>query len=258
MALDSHARQEALHRQFAQECDPVTDAQLAASAIYWALALDGPIRVAADRIMRMFTVAIVPRVQHQTSDDRLLAYAAELKALTLARHAAYWVFLAQMFKMDDALDEEMLSYVAEFSFSLEGRLRQISAGRLKPSRSDDPALKPWAEALSLHGSFWLVGRDRGVPVADLMQTYWHSRPIGVHGEMRSPEIYAVVSTDEVTGRSFPVRGDDGNPFQGTLDEARAFVRKYMADMSDEPSTDAVFAVRVGTTEKIELARGQRA
>jgi hypothetical protein len=67
--------------------------------------------------------------------------------------------------------------------------------------------------------------------------------------------YVLVFRDESTGRESPVRGKDGEPFTGTLEEARAFVARPQFDISDDPPSVVVLAGRVGGGEFVELARG---
>jgi hypothetical protein len=179
VGLDGSARQ-SLHSQFAEKCDPVADAQLAAGAMYWAMGLDGPIKAAAKRIVSLYVQAVQLR-KSPAADETLEAYLDELRALTLARHAAYWVFLIQVFGPNagssDAVDEETTAYLPEFALNIEHHIQQMTSGRFQPTARDSEALKPWAMALSLHGRFWVDGREHGVPEATLMETLWKAAPI---------------------------------------------------------------------------------
>ncbi len=59
MQLDAQS-QKFLHRMFAEECSPLQDAELAASAIYWARELDGPMKAAAARIRSAHKAVFAP------------------------------------------------------------------------------------------------------------------------------------------------------------------------------------------------------
>ena len=176
MLLDRSALQE-FHRMFAEECDPVSDAQLAASAIYWAPRLDGPIEAAASRIRLLHAPAAARRHFHLTEGESLDAYMTELRALALARHAGYWLYLTKAFDSRDTLEGEVQVYGSVFAVDLEHHLKAMEVGRFQPTPPNAEALKPWAVALSLHGSFWVDGRERGVPEAALMRTLWAAPPI---------------------------------------------------------------------------------
>ena len=78
-------------------------------------------------------------------------------------------------------------------------------------------------------------------------------------EGRMHETYVVLGRDEVSGGERFVRGEDGEPFSGTLDEVRAFFAKYFSDVEQEPRTYAVIArrMRQGGFEDVELGRGSR-
>jgi hypothetical protein len=73
------------------------------------------------------------------------------------------------------------------------------------------------------------------------------------------EIYVVLGRDEVSGGERFVRGEDGEPLSGTLDEVRAFYLKYFSDIASEPRTYAVIARRTSEegSEEVELGRGSR-
>jgi hypothetical protein len=171
------SRRELLHEQFARQCDPATDARLAASAIYWAHALDGPIKEAAARIRQLQVPYAVFLHMHLTERDEIQAYFAELRALTLARHARYWVFLIQMYQLREAVDEEIQAYFQEFVPPFDHHLAQMAIDKFQPTPAAEEGLRPWAEALSLHGRFWVRGRDGGVSVEDLMKVLWEASPI---------------------------------------------------------------------------------
>jgi len=73
------------------------------------------------------------------------------------------------------------------------------------------------------------------------------------------EPYILIGRDEVSGREDFVRGEDGEPFQGTLSEIRAFFDKYFDDIEREPRTYVV-AARRPTSDgyaEIEIGRGSR-
>ena len=175
------ARQ-SVHRFFAENCDPVTDAQLAASAIYWANRLDGPIKAAASRIVSLFIQTVIWRNIHLNAarkgsggvtlaeaTDHINAYFAELRALTVARYADYWVSL---FYLSDAVHEEMRTYLPQFALDLDSHFEQMVKDRFEPTAPDDEALEPWTMALSRHGCIWVNGRERGVLEAALMDALW--------------------------------------------------------------------------------------
>ena len=101
-------------------------------------------------------------------------YLADLRALTLARHAGYWAYLMQMYRSPDDVEQEMLTYLPEFALNLEPHFGRIVGSRFEPTPADDEALKPWTMALSLHGSVWVDGLEHSVPVAALMEALWKS------------------------------------------------------------------------------------
>ncbi len=70
------------------------------------------------------------------------------------------------------------AYLAEFASRLEHEfLAMTPRGRYQPIPSNDKMLEPWARALSLHGRFWVDGRERGVPEKDLMAALWEAQTI---------------------------------------------------------------------------------
>ena len=73
------------------------------------------------------------------------------------------------------------------------------------------------------------------------------------------ESYVLVGRDEVSGGEHFVRGEDGEPFQGTPGQIRAFFNKYFADIEREPRTYAVVAKRLTSDgpSEIEIGRGSK-
>jgi hypothetical protein len=150
----------------AGRCDPVADAKLAASAIFWALRMDGPLNAAAKRIQLLHAPLLVPIY----SEERLNAWITELRAFTLARHARIWVTFMQMFGSNEAVEKKMGQYLVDFGNALGDHLRLISVGQFRPQEGD--VLVPWAAALSLHGRFWIENSERGLPGAEMMRALW--------------------------------------------------------------------------------------
>jgi hypothetical protein len=188
-----------IHRLFAEKCDPVTDAQLAASVFYWASGLDGPSQAAVLRIASLHMQAMTWRHTYKNAagkgsggatlaatdavlkvqaellaqtDDAVKAYVDELGPLTLARHAAYWIFLIQAFRLSEAFEEERAAYLLEFAHNLDTHLRHLALDSFQPNPWDDEALEPWVTALNLHARVWVAGRERGEPEAALIETMW--------------------------------------------------------------------------------------
>jgi hypothetical protein len=128
--------------------------------------MDGPLKAAADRL-----VAIHRRMRSDVTTEHIAAFVADLRALTLARHARGWAFMIQMFAVEGAVEDEMSTYLNQFCESLDQRLIQMSRGAYRPGPNDD-TLTPWAAALSLHGRHWVPGRVQGIPEEDLMHALW--------------------------------------------------------------------------------------
>jgi len=174
-----------IRRMFAETCSPAEDARHVASVVYWAQGLDGPIKGASDRILQLFVRAVaLSGALRRTGGSPELAgtvvgdYLSDLRALTLARHAGFWSFLIQAFRVDGAVDEELDAYLPEFASKLEPELVAITTKHgFTPIPSADDGLKPWAMALSLHGRFWVDGREHGVPEAELMKALWETPSI---------------------------------------------------------------------------------
>lgn len=174
-----------VRRMFAEKCSAEDDARRVASTIFWAQGLDGPIKDAADRILRLWVqgVAMSGAVRKAGGSEEVAMkafadYISDLRALTLSRHAGFWTFLIQAFRVEGAVEEELDAYLAEFASKLERQLFEMTTDRgFNAIPSKDGSLEPWAMALSLHGRFWVDGRERGVPEADLMKALWEARPI---------------------------------------------------------------------------------
>lgn len=162
-----------IHRMFSEKCDPATDARLAANSIFLATGMDGPIKTAAERLLRDFSAALIAQKLHPPLREPLLEYVGELRALTLARHASFWGFLIQAFAVPDAMDDEMDGYLNAFASQLDHPMADIIAGRFPQTGSGD-VLIPWGGALSLLGQFWFPSRERGVSESDLMSAIWAS------------------------------------------------------------------------------------
>lgn len=162
-----------IHRMFAEKCDPATDARLAANSIFLATSMDGAIKLAAERLLRDFSAALIAQKHHPQLREPLLEYVGELRALTLARHASFWVFLTQAFVVPDAMDAELDGYLNAFAPQLDNPMADIIAGRFHQTVSGD-ALIPWAGALSVLGQVWVPARERGVPESELLKTLWAS------------------------------------------------------------------------------------
>ena len=162
-----------IHRMFTEKCDPATDARLAANAIYLAAGMDGPIKLAAERLLRDFGAALIAQQRHLQTDAPLREYVGDLRALTLACHASFWVFLTQAFKVPDAMDAELDEYLNAFAPQLDRPMADILADRFEQTVSGD-ALIPWAGALSVLGQVWVPARERGVPESELLKTLWAS------------------------------------------------------------------------------------
>lgn len=169
---ESRARN-SIHRMFGEKCDPATDALLAANSIFLAAGMDGPIRLAAERILRDFTAALISQKHYPQQHEPLREYVGELRALTLARHASFWVFLIQAFALPDQVDTEMDGYLNAFAPQLDHPMADIIAGRFRQTASGDELI-PWGGALSLLGHFWFPGRERGASESDLMGAIWAS------------------------------------------------------------------------------------
>jgi hypothetical protein len=169
---ESRARM-SIHRMFAEKCDPATDARLAANAIFLATGMDGPIKLAADRLLRDFAAALIAQQHHPQLGEPLLEYVGGLRALSLTRHGSFWVFLIQAFAVPGAVDAEMDGYLGTFAPQLDRPMADILAGRFRQTASGD-ALLPWAGALSLLGRVWFPARDRGTSDSELMKALWAS------------------------------------------------------------------------------------
>ena len=176
VAVDSDRESRArvsIHRMFGEQCDPATDARLAANSIFLALGMDGPIKSAAERLLSGFSAALIAQKHHPQLREPLTEYVGELRALTLARHASFWVFLIQAFAVPGAVDEELAAYSAEFGPKLDYSMANIITGQFRQTASGDELLG-WGGALSLLGHFWFPARDRGVAEADLLRVLWAS------------------------------------------------------------------------------------
>ena len=150
-----------IHSSSAEKCDPVTDAQLAASGrpgrrFGWPDQGGGepdwyrPLRrrwSGAESIWLRLGGGS-GEVTLAAANDALEAYVAELRALTLARHSAYWVHLVQAFRLSEAVDEETAAYLLQFALNLENRLCADVDRPYRANRADDEALKLWTMALS--------------------------------------------------------------------------------------------------------------
>lgn len=151
---------------FWQECDPVLDGHLVASAITLGSGLPAPAQRGADRVTRYHETL----TQSRGKTD-IEAFALECQALTLACHAGQWVSLMQMFGSQAAVIAEMNTYTERFAETLNNDLGEIADDRFL--RPQDPArVQPWVEALGAYGEVWADGHDRGRPAPEMMQTLW--------------------------------------------------------------------------------------
>jgi hypothetical protein len=158
--LDPRAR-ESMHNLFIKRCDGERDAMLAASAISYALVMHEPANLAADRI----------RMARATS---VLEFIEELRALTIAHYAAYWLHLVDMYGSWDAVHEEMTEYLTVFGFSLSGHLEAAQTGRLVPVPVNDDVFA-WGASLGILGDIWVDGLQNGTPPPDLFELLWRVR-----------------------------------------------------------------------------------
>lgn len=157
MTLDTRAR-ESLHRLFLKECDGVRDALLAASAISYALEMDGPAMLAADRI----------RLARALGPTR---FVEECRAFTIAKHARTWVSFMQMFGSNEDVDREMTEYLRDFVPNLVGLLDSMGTGRFSPTPGNDDVFA-WGAALEILGTIWVEGNKQGIATSDLWDRLW--------------------------------------------------------------------------------------
>jgi hypothetical protein len=171
LTLETRAR-ESLHRLFAKECDGERDAMLAASAIWYALEMEGPAHLAALRIYLAHGPA--------STAERFLE---ECRALTLAMHAGTWVSFVQMFGSNEDVDREITAYLRDFVPRLYGHLRGVGPGRVFPTmRGMAPGrfspipgsdqVFAWGAALGIVGKIWVEGRKQGIAASALMDLLW--------------------------------------------------------------------------------------
>jgi len=148
---------------FADECDGDRDAVLAATAI--AIARDnqvGPASTAARRLAEAAVVARQRPPQH---------WVAECRALSLARHMKFWVFLNQMFASNPVIEKEMDAYLLRFVPGLLDQLDAKQEGSVATSDGAEEVIA-WARALGVFADVWVDGERRGQSEADRMQALW--------------------------------------------------------------------------------------
>ena len=154
---------ESIRRMFAEECDGDRDALLAAAAI--SIARDkevGPASSAARRLAEAAAVA-----QQRPPE----VWVAECRALSLARHMKFWVFLNQMFASNPAIEKEMNGYLLRFVPGLIDQLGAKQEGSVAASDSADDVIG-WGRALGVFADVWIEGERRGQSEAERMQALW--------------------------------------------------------------------------------------
>ena len=154
---------ESIHRMFADECDGDRDALLAATAI--AIARDNQVGPASSAARRLADAAAVARQRPPE------VWVAECRALSLARHMKFWVFLNQMFASNPAIEKEMDGYLLRFVPGLLDQLGTKQEGSVAASDSADDVIG-WGRALGVFADVWIEGERRGQSEAERMQALW--------------------------------------------------------------------------------------
>lgn len=153
---------ESIHRMFAEECDGDRDAWLAATAI--GIALQNQVGPASSAARRLTDAAAVAR---QRPPD---VWVAECRALSLARHMKFWVFLNQMFASNPAIEEEMNRYLLQFVPGLLDHL-ETTQDRVASSDAAEDVIG-WGRALGVFATVWIDGEHRGQSEAERMKALW--------------------------------------------------------------------------------------
>ena len=148
---------------FAEECDGDRDAVLAAAAI--GIARDNEVGPASTAARRLAEAAVVARQRPPQ------VWVAKCRALSLARHMKFWVFLTQMFASNPAIEEEMDGYLLRFVPGLLDQLESKQEGSVAPSDSADDVIA-WGRALGVFADVWIDGEHRGQSEAERMQALW--------------------------------------------------------------------------------------
>jgi hypothetical protein len=154
---------ESIQRMFAEKCDGDRDALLAATAI--AIARDDQVGPASSGARRLAEEATVARQRPPE------VWVAECRALSLARHMKFWVFLNQMFASNPAIEKEMDGYLLRFVPGLLDRLGSEQEGNAAASDSADDVVG-WGRALGVFADVWIEGERRGQSEAERMQALW--------------------------------------------------------------------------------------
>lgn len=160
MALDTRAA-ESLARFFDKDCDPVKDAQLAASAVWHASTMTGPLNEAALRL----------RAGASRRNENVHGWVADLQAFVLARHGRVWVSLMQMFGSNEAVEQKMRGYLMDFLPAFSQHLDGMVAGTFHATPGNDDVFA-WGGALGMFGEIWVQGDDQGVPAPKRMEALW--------------------------------------------------------------------------------------
>ncbi len=158
--------QASLDRIFTGHCDPAADAFALSSAVYWGLQMDGPVQAGSRRFAAL-VAAVAPGVATREAG---VAYLADLRAFSVARHAPTWGWLAQMFGSRDAVNDKLDVYLADLAQAVAIAVPALLSGTIRPL--DGNALGDWGQALSVYCRFWVDGREGGIPADDLMRALW--------------------------------------------------------------------------------------
>jgi hypothetical protein len=152
-----------IHRLFAENCDGDRDALLAATAIGIAQENQvGPATVAARRLTEM---------ANHARQRPAAVWVAECRALSLAHHVSYWVFLHQMYASNPAIEGEMEEYLRRFGLGLLDQLEAQRDGRFTPSDAAEDVIA-WGRALGVFANVWIEGENRGQSEAERMKSLW--------------------------------------------------------------------------------------
>lgn len=154
---------ESIHGMFGEECDGGRDALLAATAI--GIALQNQVGPASSAARRLTDAAAVAGQRPPA------VWVAECRALSLARHMRFWVFLNQMFASNPAIEEEMNGYLLRF---VPGLLDQLDTKQDRSVASSDAAedVIGWGRALGVFANVWMDGESRGQSEAERMKALW--------------------------------------------------------------------------------------
>jgi hypothetical protein len=148
---------------FADECDGGRDAVLAATAI--AIARESQVGPASTAARRLAETAAVARQRPPQ------VWVAECRAVSLARHLKFWVFLNQMFASNPVIEREMDAYLLRFVPGLLDQLGAKQEGSVASSDSAEDVIA-WGRALGVFADVWIDGEHRGQSEADRMQALW--------------------------------------------------------------------------------------